>query len=94
MPGASYIRGGLINQALQCFKLSVKDLDDCAREVLKLVRKVDPLGIPEYAPEAGIDSKETSQLLRNVGANSIVLMKNEKNILPLKKDKTVSSRLM
>ena len=89
MPGASYIRGKLVNQALACRKLVDKDLDDCVREVLKLVKKVEPLGIPEKAPETTVDSKETAQLLRTVAASSIVLMKNDKNILPLKKDKTV-----
>ena len=93
MPGASYIRGKLVNQALACHKLVSKDLDDCVREVLKIVKKVEPLGIPEHAPETTVDSKETSQLLKTVSASSIVLMKNEKNILPLKKDKTVSEIL-
>ena len=93
MPGASYIRGKLVNSALACRKLVDKDLDDCVREVLKLVKRVEPLGIPENAPETTVDSKETAQALRTVAANSIVLMKNEKNILPLKKDKTVSKAL-
>ncbi len=93
MPGASYIRGKLISQALACHKLVFKDLDDCVREVLKIVKKVEPLGIPENAPEMTIDSKETSQLLRTISANSVVLMKNEQNILPLQKEKTVSGIL-
>lgn len=90
MPGPSSIRGRLVNQALACRKLVDKDLDDCVREVLKLVKKVEPLGIPENAPETAVDSKETAQLLRTVATNSIVLMKNEENVLPLNKDKTVS----
>ena len=93
MPGASYIRGKLVNSALACRKLVDKDLDDCVREVLKLVKRVEPLGIPENAPETTVNSKETAQALRTVAANSIVLMKNEKNVLPLKKDKTVSRAL-
>ena len=93
MPGPSYIRGKLVNSALACRKLVDKDLDDCVREVLKLVKRVELLGIPENAPETTVNSKETSQALRTVAANSIVLMKNEKNILPLKKDKTVSRAL-
>ena len=93
MPGPSYIRGKLINQALACRKLVDKDLDDCVREVLKLVKKVAPLGIPENAPETTMDTKQTAKLLRTVAANAIVLMKNDKNVLPLKKDKTVSRAL-
>jgi beta-glucosidase len=90
MPGPSYIRGKLVNQALACGKLTDKDLEQRVREVLKLVKRVEPLGIPENASETTVDSKETAQLLRTVAASSIVLMKNERNILPLKKDKTVS----
>jgi beta-glucosidase len=93
MPGPSYIRGKLVSSALACRKLVDKDLDDCVREVLKLVKRVEPLGIPENAPETTVDTKETAQALRTVAANSIVLMKNERNILPLKKDKTVSKAL-
>ena len=91
MPGASYVRGKLVTQALSCQKLSDYDVDLCIREVLKVVKKVhDNLHIPEYAPETTVDTKETAQLLRIVGASSIVLMKNEGNILPLKKDKTTA----
>ena len=90
MPGPSYIRGNLVNQALTCRKLADEDLDERVREVLKLVKRVEPLGIPENAPEIAMDSKETAALLRTLAASSIVLMKNERNLLPLKKDKTVS----
>lgn len=90
MPGPSYIRARLINQALRCGKLHEHDLDLRAREVLKLVKKVLPLKIPENAEEKKIDSPETAALLRKIAADSIVLMKNEKGILPLKKDKTTA----
>ena len=91
MPGASYIRGKLVNQALLCRKLLDVDIDKRVREVLKLVKKVAPLGIPENAPETTLDSKETAQLLRHIAASSIVLLKNENEVLPLKKDKSVSA---
>ena len=89
MPGASYVRDKLVNQALGCHKLSVQDVDNRVREVLKLVKRVQPLGIPEHAPEGTVDSKETAQLLRQIAASSVVLMKNENDLLPLRKNKTV-----
>ena len=94
MPGKSHIRGKLVAKAIQCQKLLVSDLDDRVRQVLKLVKKVEPLGIPEHAPEKTVDTKETAELLRELGASSIVLMKNEKNVLPIKKDKTVGPRFL
>jgi beta-glucosidase len=90
MPGKSYIRGGLITQALGCRKLLMVELDACVRNVLNLVKKVMPLGIPENAHEGTVDTKETSQALRKVAGDGIVLLKNKQDILPLKKDKTVA----
>lgn len=90
MPGKTYIRGGLITQALGCRKLLQIELDACVRNVLSLVKKVMPLGIPENAPEGTVDTKETSQALRKLAGDGIVLLKNEQEILPLKKDKTVA----
>ena len=90
MPGPSYVRGKLIGQALGCGKLLPYDLDKCARKVLQLVKKVLPLGIPENAPENTHDTPETAALLREISANGLVLMKNEANVLPFKKDKSIA----
>ena len=90
MPGPSYVRAHLVNQALGCGKLTVPDVDERVREVLKLVNKVQSLGIPENAPETTVDSPETSALLRSLSANSIVLMKNDTGVLPLDKKKTTA----
>lgn len=91
MPGPSYIRGQhLVTQALGCGKLSHYDIDNCVREILRLIKRVLPLGIPEHAPEHNVDTKETAALLREISANSLVLMKNENNVLPFKKEKTIA----
>lgn len=90
MPGPSYIRGKLINQALGCGKLSPTDVDARVREVLKLVKKVQPLGIPENAEETTIDSPETAATLRALSSNGLVLLKNEGNVLPFNKEKTTA----
>lgn len=90
MPGPTYIRGVLVNQALGCGKLGVPDVDDRVREVLKLVKKVQRLGIPENAPETTVDTPETADLLRSLASNGIVLMKNKGNILPFDNQKTTA----
>ena len=90
MPGPSYIRGHLINQALGCGKLTVSDVDERVREVLKLVKKTQALGIPENAPERTVDSPQTSAFLRSLSANGLVLLKNNENVLPLNKKKTTA----
>lgn len=91
MPGPSYIRGQkLVTNALGCGKLSQYDVDNCVRQVLKLVKKVLPLGIPEHAPEHNVDTKETAALLREISSNGLVLLKNEKNVLPFNKSKSIA----
>lgn len=90
MPGPSYVRGKQINQALGCGKLSEFDVDNRVRQVLKLVKKVLPLGIPEHAPEKTLDTKETAATLRSISTNGLVLLKNENSILPFKKEKTTA----
>lgn len=90
MPGPSRWRGGLLKHALISKKFTQKLLDERVREVLKLVNKVSQIGVPENAPELSRDIPETSELLREIAGDGIVLMKNENQVLPFKKEKTVS----
>ncbi|KAG7715830.1 hypothetical protein KL949_003897 [Ogataea haglerorum] len=64
-------------------ELSMKDIDDRVRNVLKLIQYSMKSGIHENAPE---DSKNnvssTSSLLRKLASESIVLLKNENSFLP------------
>ena len=90
MPGPTRIRGELVNQALGCGKLLPHHLDNRVREVLKLIKRVLPLGIPEDAEEKTRDTPETAALLREIAAEGIVLMKNEGNVLPFKPEKTTA----
>ncbi|GAB7359691.1 hypothetical protein MBLNU230_g6866t3 [Neophaeotheca triangularis] len=90
MPGPTYIRGKLIGQALTCGKLLMHHLDARVYQVLKLIKKSLPLDIPSDAEEKTIDTPETAAMLRSVASASIVLMKNDKNILPLSKEKTTA----
>ena len=89
MPGPSRWRAGLLKHALISKKITPKVLDERVREVLKLVSRVSKLGIPENAPESSRDIPETSELLRKIAGEAIVLLKNENQTLPFKKDKTV-----
>lgn len=90
MPGPPNYRAKQVELAASCGKLLRHHIDDRAKEVLKLIKKVLPLGIPETAKENTIDSPETAKLLREISSGSIVLMKNENNVLPFKKEKTTA----
>lgn len=77
-------------QAVGVGKVPQHILNERVRNVLNLVNRCAGSKIPEHAEEKTADTPETAALLRKIGAESIVLMKNEGNILPLKKDKKVS----
>ena len=90
MPGPPYARGGQINHALMCGKLTEYDLDCRVREILKLINRVLPLGIPSDAPESTIDTPETSAKLREIAADGIVLLKNDRKVLPFDSNKSIA----
>lgn len=87
MPGPSRVRGDAVTVALNSGKLQAWDVDARVRSMLKFIKKAQKLGIPEDAPEKSIDSPETSRALRTIGASGQVLLKNDGDILPLKKGK-------
>lgn len=91
MPGATKWRGEMLVQAVGVNKVAEYVLDERVRNVLNLVNKCAAAKIPEHAEETTADTPETAAFLRKIGGESIVLMKNEGDILPLKKDKKVSS---
>lgn len=93
MPGASKWRGEMLVQAVSANKVAEYVLDERVRNVLNLVNKCAAANIPENAEEITANTPETAAFLRRIGAESIVLMKNEGDILPLKKDKKASYHL-
>ncbi|KAJ3541039.1 hypothetical protein NM208_g4789 [Fusarium decemcellulare] len=86
MPGPSKWRGEAAIVAHSTHKLEPTALDDRARAVLTLVEECQASGVPENGTEETRDTPETASLLRKLAADSVVLLKNENNILPLPKD--------
>lgn len=90
MPGPTRLRGNLLQGAFASNKVTEYAITQRAREVLNLVKRCAASGIPENAKEETRDTPETAALLKKISAESIVLLKNEGNVLPLKKNKSVS----
>ncbi|KXG49810.1 Glycoside hydrolase, superfamily [Penicillium griseofulvum] len=86
MPGKTRWRGDTLAHAVSSNKVAQYQLDERVRNILNLVNWVEPLGIPEGAPEKALNRPEDQALMRRAAAESVVLMKNEGDILPLKKD--------
>ncbi|KFA81955.1 hypothetical protein S40288_04392 [Stachybotrys chartarum IBT 40288] len=87
MPGPTRFRGELLKFSASNARPFMHVVDQRAREMLKFVKKCAASGVPENGPEGSADTPETAALLRRIGNESIVLLKNEGNMLPLKKDK-------
>ncbi|KAJ5816219.1 hypothetical protein N7447_008452 [Penicillium robsamsonii] len=83
MPGPSRFRGSSLVHAITSNKVSEKTINDRVRSVLELVKQTASSGIPENAAEAQRNLPEDRALLRRAAAESIVLLKNNDQILPL-----------
>ncbi|KAG7293553.1 hypothetical protein NEMBOFW57_003605 [Staphylotrichum longicolle] len=88
MPGPTRFRGPALMHALTSNKVSERTLDDRVRKVLELVQLASGAGIPEHAPERELNRPEDRALLKRAAAESIVLLKNDDEILPLNPGKT------
>ncbi|EJP66571.1 Cel3c-like protein [Beauveria bassiana ARSEF 2860] len=87
MPGPSRFRGEALQFNVSTGKPFIHHIDNRVRQVLNLVKKVSSLPIQENGPESTLDTPETAALLRKIGNESIVLLKNDDNILPFSKEK-------
>ncbi|KAL5342882.1 glycoside hydrolase superfamily [Aspergillus crustosus] len=90
MPGKTRWRGDALAHAVSSNKVHEFILDDRVRNVLNLVNYVEPLGIPENAEEKVLNRPEDQALLRRAAAESVVLLKNDDNILPFNKEKSIA----
>ncbi|EAZ63743.1 beta-glucosidase [Scheffersomyces stipitis CBS 6054] len=86
MPGPARFRTQLqVTHEIQSKRIHAQTIDDNVRGVLKLINRALKAGIPDDVVESANEDPASSELLRKVGDESIVLLKNEGNILPLSK---------
>ncbi|KAF8162621.1 beta-glucosidase [Crassisporium funariophilum] len=88
MPGTNKWRTlDLVNRTIQARKVTVRTVKQRARKVLEMVQKCAK-GAPEILDGDGlertVESESDTLLMRKVASESIVLLRNEGDILPLK----------
>ncbi|KAK4541987.1 hypothetical protein LTR36_007187 [Oleoguttula mirabilis] len=89
MPGPTRWRGGLLGHLVSARRVPSHTLDERARNMLNLVNDCVESGVKEDAKEGKLDTPETAAVLRKLAGESIVLFKNEGQVLPLKKNKSI-----
>lgn len=91
MPGPTRWRGEALSHAVTANKIKKATLDERVRNVLKLIKHgLENTSIPPNAPETQLNTPEHVALLREAAAKSIVLLKNEQNVLPFNPNKSVA----
>ncbi len=89
MEGNCYITG--LNELVQSGKVDEKLVDDAVRRILRIKYRLGLFDDPykycdEKREKESILTKENLAVAREAARRSIVLLKNENNLLPLKKD--------
>ena len=83
MPGPARWLGANMLQSVKDGQVSEAIVDDKVRRLLLLIDRVGALDNPGISPERAADSPKQRALLREAAAESIVLLKNDRNVLPL-----------
>jgi len=91
MPGpARSMSARNVTEALESDELTEEGLNNKVSRILRVMAKAGLFENPEYQPERGEDRPEHRKLIREAAQETIVLLKNEKNILPLKDVKSIA----
>jgi beta-glucosidase len=90
MPGPPVWRGEKLLQAFRAGEVDEATIDRSVRRLLGIIIKSGAFEEPEPRPERAVDKPEHRALARRAAAEGMVLLKNDRNLLPLSTDKVKS----
>lgn len=81
-------RGRQLADAIECRKIPLRTVDEAVKRLLQLINRTKAYKEPVNGEKVeNLNTEKSHKLTRKVAAESIVLLKNEKGILPLNKNK-------
>ena len=90
MPGPTDWRADKLVQAVKDGLVSASTIDESALRVLQLASRLGRFENPEEPPEQEAENEERDAFIRGAGAQGMVLLKNEGDVLPLSKGTSVA----
>jgi beta-glucosidase len=91
MPGpARWMAKEIVQKALDNGTLTMEVLDDKVRRLLRVIEKAGLFENPELQSERAENKPEHRAIVREAAREAIVLLKNENNLLPLQKTKSIA----
>jgi beta-glucosidase len=87
MPRGEVYRPDKTTEGLADGKLTTADIDNAVRRFLTAAFSMQFFDRPQKRPELPIDSPDSNQVALDVARSAIVLLKNDKDLLPLDKTK-------
>jgi len=90
MPGPARWMGGYVLEAVKRGEVSEKAIDDKVRRILSTVHRAGMFEHPVLREEQAMDRPEHRRVAREAAGEAIVLLKNDRSILPLDPAKTRS----
>jgi beta-glucosidase len=86
MPGPGVWRGDKLLEAVKSGEVPESKLDESIGRLLLLLERTGKFEHPQEEPEQAINKPEHRALIREAAGEGIVLLKNERNVLPLQRD--------
>jgi beta-glucosidase len=90
MPGPPLYMGDKLLKAVRQGQVSEQVIDDKVRRILRIMIKAGVFENPDAASERAVDRPEHRELAREAAAEGMVLLKNERDLLPLDDQKIQS----
>ena len=86
MPGPTSWRGAKLLEAVERGEVAEATIDASVRRLLELLERTGRFANPEDVAERSIDRPEHRAVARQAAAEGIVVLKNERDVLPLRRE--------